>query len=168
MKKSQKSYAGVSKWLRSLGQYGVTESDFDKTKDTLSKRFGKEAPARDVIWGLFNQVITQTKDPTTLSGIYSQMALFVNEEGRDSFQYQELSTKMSLFQLKQQTQGVTEKVEVVTCGKDSCPECQKLSGKVFLIDKALEEMPIPNRKCSYKFGEERKPYCRCLYVAKIS
>ena len=168
MKKAQNKYAGVSKWIGSLNNYGITESDFDKMEDTLTKRFGKEAPARDIIWRLFNQVIFKTNDLATLSGIYYEMALFANEEGKDSFRQRELSTKMSLIQLKQQAQGVAERVEIVTAGEQSCPECQKLSRKIFTFDEALKEMPIPNKKCTHRFNKNQKPFCRCLYVPVVS
>jgi hypothetical protein len=168
MKKAQNKYSGVSKWIGSLKNYGITEADFDKTKDILTKKFGKEAPVRDVIWGLFNQVIFRTNDPATLSSIYYEMALFVNEEGKDSFRQRELSTKMSLIQLKQQTQGVAEKVEIVTAGAQSCPECQKMSGKIFTFEEALNEMPVPNKNCTFKFSKDKKSFCRCLYVPVVS
>ncbi|MCX6811807.1 MAG: hypothetical protein NT039_03895 [Candidatus Berkelbacteria bacterium] len=168
MKKAQNKYAVVSKWIGSLKNYGVTESDFDKTKDILTKKFGKEAPARDVIWGLFNQLISRTNDPATLSGIYYEMSLFVNEEGKDSFRQRELSTKMSLINLKQQAGDVLDGVEIVTAGKQSCPECQKMSGKVFTFDEAFNEMPIPNKNCTHRFREDQKPFCRCLYVPIVS
>jgi SPP1 gp7 family putative phage head morphogenesis protein len=63
--------------------------------------------------------------------------------------------KMELLDLKKA--GIKQ-VKIYTCNDDHvCGQCKKLSGKVFEIDKALKEMPIPNNCENDK--------CRCWYVA---
>lgn len=57
--------------------------------------------------------------------------------------------------------GVKE-VEILDAGASSCPICQSLRGKVFTIQKAFAEMPIPVKDCDNAYG-----YCRCTYLSKI-
>jgi len=50
-----------------------------------------------------------------------------------------MSAKMELMAYQQR---VTKRVFILTCEEASCPECRKLSGRVYTIDKALREKPI--------------------------
>lgn len=49
-------------------------------------------------------------------------------------------------------------VRILSAGNSSCSKCSELNGKIFTIDEALEQMPIPVRNCDNVYG-----YCRCLY-----
>lgn len=51
---------------------------------------------------------------------------------------------------------------------NACDECYPLDNKKYEIDKALELMPIPNRKCTnsqydYENEEDLIGFCRCLW-----
>ena len=60
-------------------------------------------------------------------------------------------------------------VEVQTAGDErTCEDCANLDGKVFSINRALSEMPLPGRTCTD--GTDKNPYggrCRCVYLAVI-
>jgi len=89
-------------WLKRLGEYGVTEQDFAITKVQLSKKFGQEPSEQDVFWSLFQQLITKKRnDLQTLKVIYYNMALYLNDLGKDFFQVLQLSAKMELMNYKQ-------------------------------------------------------------------
>ena len=50
---------------------------------------------------------------------------------------------------------------------NACNKCYPLNNKKYEIDKALELMPIPNRKCTnsqydYENEEDLIGFCRCL------
>lgn len=152
------------KWMKTLSQYGISQEDFDKKKVKLSARFRQTASDQDVFWGLFNSLILKTEDLQTHKMIYLEMALFLNEKGKDSMQLLEQVAKMSLLHYK--SKSFIKKVEIRTA-KDSCVNCCKLHGKVFDIDEALRIMPIPCKTCNFKLKEKRKPWCRCMYLAKI-
>lgn len=155
-----------NKWLSILSQYGITEKDFDIHKGKLSKKFGQEARNRDVIWSIFNELlIKKNKDLNSLKMIYYEMALFLNEEGKDCFAVLQQSHKMELMKFKQD--GFVKKVRILTAGKDSCEACRQLENKVFTIEEALEKMPIPCKECTHKLYDEKRGFCRCCYVAEI-
>ena len=151
------------KWLKDLKQYEITEKDFRIHKDKLSKRFGREASDRDVIWSLFNQLLTKIKDLHSLKMIYFEMALFLNEEGKDCFAVRQQSVKMELLRYKQEAHAKKIRIGIA---KDSCEVCQRLGNKVFTIEEALEKMPIPCKECTHKLYDKKRGWCRCFYVAE--
>jgi len=153
-----------NKWLRNLEQYGIIEKEFDIHKDKLSKKFGQEANDRDVIWSIFNELLTKIRDLHSLKMIYYEMALFLNEEGKDCFTILQQSAKMELMRLKEE--GI-KKVRILTASEDSCEACRRLENKIFTIEEALEKMPIPCKECTYKLYDEKRSFCRCCYVAEI-
>lgn len=152
-----------NRWLGDLEQYGITEKDFDAHKERLSKRFGREASNRDVIWSICNKLVTRTKDLHDLKMIYYAMALFLNEEGKDCLAALQQASKMELTRYKQE--GVKE-VRILTAN-DSCEGCQRLRDEVFTTDEVLEKMPIPNRDCTHKLYDKKRGFCRCCYTAVI-
>jgi len=154
-----------NKWLNNLKQYGITEKDFHIHKDKLSKKFGQEASGQDVIWSIFNELLTKIKDLHTLKMIYYEMALFLNEEGKDFFTVLQQSAKMELMQFKKEE--FTKKVRILTAGEDSCEACQRLENMVFTIEEALEKLPIPCKECTRKLYDKTRGFCRCCYVAEI-
>jgi hypothetical protein len=149
------------KWMKLLNLYGLADKDFDLMKERLSKRFNKDASNGDVIWGIFQNLTLRTTDLQELKMLYSEKALFLNDEGRDCLLQLQQSARMEL--LSFQKDGFTDKVEV--CSAGGCDACQKLNGNTFTIKEALEKMPIPCKECSYKFRVRDKfGFCRCLYV----
>ena len=155
----------MNKWLSNLEQYGITKNDFVIRKDKLSKKFAQEASDRDVIWSIFNELLTKIRDLHSLKMIYYEMALFLNEEGKDCFTVLQQSAKMELMKFKQE--GFFKKVRILTAGEDSCEACQRLKDTVFTIEEALEKMPIPCKECTHKLYDEKRGFCRCCYVAEI-
>lgn len=150
-------------WLKRLSEYGVTEKDFEITKDQLSKKFGQEPSSQDVLWSLFNQLIANKRnDLQTLKTIYYEMALFLNEIGKDSFTVLQNHAKMDLLILK--LAGI-KKVQIIARG--SCERCQLLQDRIFTIEEALEKMPIPVKECTHELSIGRLGFCRCCYVAKF-
>jgi len=156
-------------WLKRLGEYRVTEKDFEITKDQLSKKFGQEPSNQDVLWSLFNQLIAKNiNDFFTLKRIYYEMALYLNDLGKDFFPFLQISRKMELMNYKQNYKHLgINKVQILTCGPGSCMQCQSLHGKIFTIEEALEKMPIPVKTCTKTMGDGKKGFCKCCYVAKI-
>jgi len=152
-------------WLKNLQNFGIKDNDFINKRRVLSKKFGKEAKSTDVIWGLFNELILKTKDLHSLKMIYYEMALFLNQEGKDCFSVLQQSAKMELMEFKQE--GFIKKVRILTAGEDSCEACRRLENKVFTIEEALEKMPIPCNECTHKLYDEKRGFCRCCYLAEI-
>ena len=72
-------------WLKKLEMFGIHEGEFLDKKKELCDKFGGRAKSTDIIWSLLNGLIAKTKKFDELSMVYSQMAWFVYEEGKDCF-----------------------------------------------------------------------------------
>lgn len=153
-----------NRWISNLQSYGITEKDYDKHESELSKRFGSKASYRDVIWKIFNELLLVKHELQDLKMLYYQMALFLNEEGKDFFKILQQSAIMELKHM--QKEGFVKKVKILAT-PNSCEACKKLNDKIFTIDEALKTLPIPCNECSYIMDNGKKGFCRCLYNAEI-
>ena len=151
----------VNKWKKNLERYNITPEQFEKEKRELSKRFKKEAFDGDIIWSLFNKLILKNaNDFQKLSSIYYEMAIFLNEEGKNSYDMKYQSTKMQLLDLKQN--GAKKVRWVASVGTRTCKKCESLNGKNYSIEKALKEMPLPLKDC-----KNLEDGCRCCWVPVV-
>ncbi len=150
-------------WLKILGGYGVVKQDFDIAKAQLSEKFKQEPSNQDILLSLFHQLIAKNKnDLHKLKMIYYEMALFLNEQGKECTTELQLSHKMQLMMYKKV--GI-KMVKVLTCGTGACGQCRLLQDKSYTITEALEKMPIPPKNCATKMYDENQGFCRCCYVA---
>ena len=90
------------------------------------------------------------------------MALYLNEEGRDSFNENATAAKLELKFLKEHG---AKKVEILV--NSGCVQCQKNNGCIFDIDVALDKMPVPNAKCTYDLDGKGNSFCRCTYLPAV-
>lgn len=139
--------AQLAKFKRILKEKGISEINFDKEKTTLSKKFNKEASDSDVIWSLFNKLVGKEADLQELKMLYFDMALFLNDEDKDSAWVAQLSNEMELRHLKEETQ-VVNRVEILS--DQCCEECNKLNKQVLSIEDAIEKIILPNPNCINK------------------
>jgi thioredoxin-related protein len=93
------------------------------------------------------------------------MSLFLNDAGKDCFSTRQQVAKMELLTYKKS--GVIDKVQILTCGKNSCEACQQLDRKVFTIEEALEKMPIPCKECTFILYDKTRGFCRCAYLPGV-
>jgi hypothetical protein len=147
------------KWIQFFSGYGVTQEDYQDFKEKTKSPY-----PRDIVWGLFNQTahnLMKENDFQGLSMIYSSMGSFLNEEGKNPYELFKQSNKMKLIFMKQ---SYVKTVMISSCGGGSCPECQKMDGKKYTIEEALEKMPLPNKNCSTIMEKGTYPFCRCMWV----
>ena len=139
-------------WLGYLEQFDITRHKFDSERDTLSKRFNTKASVRDTIWSILNSLVA-----THPVQAYYEMARLVSQEGKDEQPYIEQALHALLISYKNRKIAYV-RVECYGGEPDysTCPGCAKLHQKKFLIDEALEKMPIPHC-CTSDTG------CRCTY-----
>jgi len=145
--------------IQFFSSYGITQEDYQNFKEETKSPF-----PRDIVWGLFNQTVhrlIKENDYQRLGSIYYSMALFLNEEGKSPFELLKQSRRMELIFMKQ---SYVKKVMISDCGDDSCLECQKMNGKKYSIEEAIEKMPIPNKNCSTIMGKGKYPFCCCMWV----
>lgn len=150
-----------NRWLREIEGLGVTEKDFYSRKEVFFNKNGFEAKDGDVFWSLFNELITKTRDLHKSKMVYYLMSRFLHDEGRDYFPTRQLSVKMELMQ--ERNSSIKLKAKIIAA-KDSCEACQKLGGRIMSIEEALEKMPIPCKECTHTISDNKKGFCRCMYV----
>ena len=86
------------------------------------------------------------------------MAHIVGLEGRNPKQILAKAHEQNLLEYK--SQGI-KKIQIDNVNDDEiCEACRKLAGKVYSIDQALKELPVPNN-CECETG------CRCWYSWEI-
>lgn len=150
-------------YLKALAKFAVTESDYLAEQAELGKWFGEAVNSTDVIWSLFKQVSSRTRDLELLKSIQHTMALFLKEGDYDCYSLLQRLVKRQLLDF--QKKGI-KKVRIQTAGIDSCSACRQLEGKVYTIKRALQEMPLPHKECSYKLSGVIKNFCQCEYSAE--
>lgn len=147
--------------MKKLDAHGITYQDFIDEKKSLTQKESGDVSNVDVCLNLYNKLLSRTKDPSHLKFLYFEIAYLLYTAERDFFKYLQMSAEKELMMYKKN--GV-EKVTISTCGEGSCPECKKLESKVFTIEEALVEMPIPCRSCSFQLKNGKAGWCRCQYL----
>ena len=154
--------------LKGIGTFGVDRDDFFQEREKLTQRFGRQPASGDVLWSLYNRLahdLAASGDPPP-SFLHFLMAHYLYEDGRGFIHLLEQSRKMELRAYKRD--GIVDKVFIITAGDASCEACRKLEGKVFRVDEALGQMPIPCKDCTFDFAGTGQPgLCRCLYGAVV-
>ena len=141
------------------------------TAEEAERRSGNDArqarERRNEEWRRLSQqvqVAMQAGDWKSLQAAYQQQAHILFVEGRPHLHVAQEAKRAQLMSLLEI--GVGE-VEVRTCDDERvCAHCRSLDGKVFAIQEALEEMPIPGPSCTD--GSEQNPHggrCRCVFGA---
>jgi len=122
--------------------------------------------SRDEKWKRFNKKLEKLMKENNLWGLattYYEMASFLEEEGKDNKRLRDLGyqIKLKLNNNDLKRFKETDKVEIITCGKDSCDACRKLENKVFSVKEVKEKKILPVEECVHKYG------CRCCYAPHI-
>jgi len=152
-------------------------SDIVNIQNRLSKKFNKEPKINDVKFAILNQLVrlySAKNDFQGLSSVYFNMTLIVRQERKNPIGYLQSFHEMQL--RNWQSTGLVKTIKIYT-GKDNmvCGECQKLDEKIYTIDQALKEKPLPCKEC-WAWHEVAKdedgkeiikkfagPGCRCYY-----
>lgn len=151
--------------LNKVSHYGISSKDIDSCKNQLRQKFGKEPSDGDVLWRLYNELalrFLKIGDLEQLKTVYFEMALYLNESGKNCTETLQLSNKYDL--LNWRKMGY-KNVIIVTCGSSSCDNCNKNEGKTYTISEALKLKPLPCKDCTFKLRDDKLPWCRCSYDA---
>ena len=154
----------ISKFKRILEGYGITPKDFKRERKKLTKKFKKEASDEDTIWSLLHSILAKNiNDFHKVQMIYYEMALFLNEEGRNHYDSLLQSKRFELLSLQQR--GI-KKVKILSV-KNGCSECRKINGKIYDTKTALKTMPLPHKKCKHYIRNKSYGFCRCSWLAVL-
>ncbi len=161
LSESKESSIFIKKIFESIKGWTLNEDDFNNRKNFLILKTGKVPKDTDVLRSLLLEL--QAKGII----VYSHLALILNWEGKDTYQFLFNARRTELSNLKKSK--IVQKVKIISGAKqgeiESCPECKELHGKIFTIDEALKLMPLPNKNCTCKIYDKNKGICRCTYTA---
>ena len=102
------------------------------------------------------QAAMHSADWQSLSQAYLSQARILFSEGKN---HHTVAREAKKCDLRRMLEIGIEKIKISTCRDERvCPGCHSLDGKVFSVQDALEQMPIPGRHCE-------GGWCRCLYIA---
>lgn len=155
-------------WLAKKSRaYGATEDDVARVQSELTQQFGRPPATRDVAWRLANErvsMLTQREDWGGLGNLYWQMALQLYEEGRNHTDLAKEANRFKLLGMRESSpRGGKTRVQVLT----ACPASKTFDDRVFTIDQALEEMPIPAADCDHHIRAivpGRPGWCGCCWL----
>ena len=161
-----KSLYEYKKWMEILSSHGVKDSNYESEKQQLSTKLKREVADLEVVYSLFEKLVHETNDYSDLKSINYEMALLLEEEGRNFKPYLEKAAECEL--LKYKESGVVKKVQILSAGiGNSCEECQKQDKNIYTIEEALKIIPIPCINCTLTISGKREGFCRCIYLAVI-
>lgn len=154
--------AAISDMLARLSGFGVTRKDFDNQRKQLSNRFGFTAPVNDTFWGIFNEMISKSRDQHTKKMIYYEMARLISGEGKDPKPYLSEALQIELQGLKKDGAKTVRIANYSMRGDDpsTCKKCRALQGKKVDVDIALQTLPVP------PLCEQDDGWCRCSYISE--
>lgn len=146
--------------LKTLEQHGITEATYNRQKAALKlKKLGEEPAWQEVIWALYNKLLAKAgTDFHQMHMIYFEMAWFLYNEGQDPYNAMDMARKSELMYNSQSRDTV-----VIDSG-DNCPACQALVGKMYSIQEALDEQPLPCKECTNDPDGKDVSICNCCYL----
>lgn len=132
--------------------YNISNEAFTQRRNELKASLG------ETMFSLLKDIektITELSDKKML---YHSMAVALEAEGNENFiQYLKESYRCELLYLKENS---VKKVRI--SGAMDFPVCRKMNDKVFTINAALEQMPLPNPRCK-NYRNSDTGFCMCIY-----
>jgi hypothetical protein len=142
------------------------QDTLDETEDevkNLQTRLKESDPnvtMDDAYLFLLDQKIRDTMNNGEKSRLFYLKALMLDNAGKDFHNELFESKKCELLDLKRHE--FISKVQIITSA-DSCEACKADSDKVFSIEDALKNMPLPHKDCNRALYSN-KGFCRCSYL----
>jgi len=168
LEKDWEIYSATKEFRKYLESNVGFNEKYEKVKENLTKRWGFTPSEGDTLWGTSIEFLLDAMkqgDLQKMKVLYFDQALYLHQKGENHFRILQEVAKCDL--KKYQKEGY-KKVEILTAGEQSCPACQKLSGKILNIEEALKDLPIPVKNCSFKLNPEAPVgWCRCQYLPVI-
>jgi hypothetical protein len=161
-------------WFNPFYQTTDTESSEKMIKGMIQIKndwFAKHPNGtfNNFLWSTLNEEMfeaVKNKEYKQAAHYYKNMAVILNEEGKDNYKILCEAHKMHLLSLKEELKQSRKEgsdsdiiVTILSCGVDSlCENCQKVVGKEMLLEEAIKLKLLPVKDCSCK------GYCNCEYI----
>jgi hypothetical protein len=133
------------------------ESIRTKVEKDLTQRFKQKPSSHDLIWGMFNHIVVNLREPGSLETIYLNMAQFLESDGKlkQAVEVRRQAGKMQIASFIES--DIYKYVKIKNCNDGSvCSECKKENNKIIPIREALKDPLLPIHNCTNK-------KCRCTY-----
>ena len=95
-----------------------------------------------------------------------EKAIELSQKGKDPLRELRLASKMALLNYKKA--GFKKVRWVASYGSRTCKKCTSLNGKIYSIEKALKDMPLPLKDCKNFMNSPKYGFCRCCWVPVIN
>ena len=135
---------------KELQKVGKSQKDFEEKRKAFVNA-GKASEENDIYLGLYEDLIDECKDYQELEEGYSNMARFLDQLGKESFEFQQKARQARL--LGFENEGIS-KVRIISA--ECCDSCSEYDGRVIELKKALLNLPMPSSLCGETMHSE---YC---------
>jgi hypothetical protein len=143
-------------------KYGFGEPDLRIRKDRLERSTKHPVEEMEAAFSLLSELLNTAENVQEKVALYFGMAEIIHLKGDDP--------KQPLLALHQTEVGTFKELGFrlvrVEALKDACPECQKLSGKVYSIEEVMNRNPLPHRACAHDL-KRGVGLCRCRFLAEF-
>jgi hypothetical protein len=103
--------ANILDWLDRLSYLDVSEKEFAKHRDVLSKQFGSSASVNDTVWRILNDLVLRyPNDKSRLEQVYREMAALVSKEGKDPTQYLEQAEEVRRSNSTRENRSINDRI----------------------------------------------------------
>ena len=143
-------------------KYGFGEPDLRLRKDRLERATKHPTEETEAAFSLLNELSTTSETVQEKVALYFGMAEIVHLRGEDPSQPLKAMHQTELTTFK----DLGFRLVRVEVSKDACPECRKLSGKVFPVEEALKLNTLPHRACKHDV-RRGGGLCRCRFLAEF-
>ena len=123
---------------KELQKAGKTQKDFEEKRKAFENA-GKASEENDIYLGLYEDLIDECKDYQELEEGYSNMARFLDQLGKESFEFQQKARQARL--LGYENEGIS-KVRIISA--ECCDSCSEYDGRVIDLKKALLTWNVDN------------------------
>jgi len=148
-----------NKFVSTLQSLGLSEKDLENESDRIFSRKSK----KEAFFTLLERVAKEADDLHRRKMAHHFLAIEKSRGGKDFLIHLKEAARCELLRYQQQN---VKKVEILTAGSgNSCSECEKQSRKIYPIEQALKEMPLPCPSCTHAGLGDVPGFCRCTYVA---
>lgn len=155
----------LKKYLSFFEKFGMTKENIVNHYEEW--RLNRADIIEDYLWYIFNFLLNenakQSKDITSFYKrnyeIYMQMLYLRRKiEGKPA---NEIQQALNYNRLGLNIETTPYEFDVIVIATSDCKACKNIDGKIFTVEKALEDKIIPYNHC------ERKQGCACTYGFRL-
>lgn len=150
--------------LECLKPYDLTEVDFDRELQRLTKRFRTMPSAADVVHSLFIRL----EGEAVKKGEWGQASQIGHRHAWRLFQigdrHHHVLRGAHTYELQSFTDSGVIKEVRISVAENACPTCKALSGRIYTLAEFLQVQPLPVANCEGdRVSGQKEAWCRCMF-----